>query len=738
MDVMIIEDSSLVRRSLKKALAAVPDVRLVAEAGEMAIALEMLARTRPDLVLIDLGPYSSADISLLAEIRAAGHGCWIIVLTDSPYPRFYETCRKLGADAVFDKSFEFDKVIAQLAAWLPPKPANETERLALLEQLAVLDTSEEASFDELAAMAAEMTDSPIALVSLVSGHRQWFKAHYGLAQRETSRSVAFCAHAINGDDLFVVEDAGTDPRFAASPLVRGEPHIRFYAGMPLVMPGGEALGTLCVIDRKPRVLTERQKNALRTLARNVVTEFDLRLRVFTLEREVARRQNAEALALQLATRDALTGLPNRATLVDRLNQATVMAGREGEQVAFFFLDLDNFKWVNDTFGHQIGDGMLQAVGERLVGQLRESDTVARLGGDEFALVLPIVRDSAAVEAVAGKLQAALAQPIDIYGHRVVPQCSMGIAIYPDHGTNGEALMRCSDLALYAAKDAGGNAWRFFDESMGVQAKERLLLEIDLRAAIEKGEFEVWYQPQVDFTSSSLVAVEALLRWHHPRLGSVSPARFIPLAEECGFIWDLGAFVLEKSIAQLVAWDRAGVSVPRVAVNVSARQLRPGFPALVETLLERYALAPERLEIEITESTYAMDGPHLEEATQRLTAIGVGFAVDDFGVGYSSLSQLKSFPVSTLKIDRSFAETLADSRENRAIIQAVAFLCRTLGLRSVAEGVEDAAQSALLHELGCDDAQGFHHGRPMPPAQFPAWVSQRAMPGWRESAPIRVE
>lgn len=726
MDVMIIEDSGLVRGSLKRALVALPEIRLVSEVADTAHVLEALSVVRPDVVLIDLGPFSSATLSLLGEIRAAGHGCWIVVLTDALYPRFCEFCKKLGADAVFDKSMEFDQVVAQLKSWMPPRPANEASRLLLLEQLSLLDTPEETSFDDLAALAADIAETPIALVSLVNGSRQWFKAHHGLESRETSRSVAFCAHAINGDDLFIVEDASRDPRFATNPLVRGDPHIRFYAGMPLLMPGGEALGTLCVIDRVPRVLTERQKHVLRVLARNVVTEFDLRLRVRTLEREVTRRQSAETLALQLATRDALTGLPNRTTLVDRLHQAALMASRDSHQVAFIFLDLDNFKWVNDTFGHQIGDGLLQAVGERLVAQLRESDTVARLGGDEFAIVLPVIEGTDAVEAVARKLQAALAQPIDICGHQVLPHCSIGIAIYPDHGADGEALMRYADLALYDAKDAGGNCWRFFEESMGIQAKERLLLEIDLHAAISNGQFEVWYQPQTDFGDSSLVAVEALLRWHHPRLGMVSPARFIPLAEECGFIWELGTYVLEQSLAQLVAWDQSGVHVPRVAVNVSARQLRPGFAALVERLLDKYAVAPERLELEITESTYALDGPHLLDATQRLSALGVGFAVDDFGVGYSSLAQLKSFPVTTLKIDRAFTGGLDDDLQNRAIVQSIITLCATLGLRSVAEGVEDARQSALLHELGCDVAQGYHHGRPLPPALLCKWLAERRM------------
>lgn len=721
MDVMIIESSGLIRSSMLRALAAVPALRLLTEAEDGDKALALMAVQRPDLVLIDLSLFSGIPLSLLTRLRGTGFGGWIIVLTDSPYPRLCELCRELGADAVFDKTMEFDRLIESLQAVIPPRPANEVERLLTLERLAVLDTPEEKAFDDLAALAAAIAGTPIALVSLVNGTRQWFKAHHGLAARETSRSVAFCAYAINGEDLFVVEDASADPRFASNPLVRGDPHIRFYAGMPLVMSGGEALGTLCVIDREPRRLSAVQQEALRVLAHNVVTEFDLRLRIRSLEEEAGRRHSAEALAVQLATRDALTGLPNRLTLLDRLQQALLRAERDKMPAAFMFLDFDNFKWVNDTFGHQVGDGLLQAVAERLVDLVRESDTVARLGGDEFGLVLAGVDGTEAASRIADKLLARLAAPLDIGGHHIVPHCSIGIALYPEHGRSGEELMRHADLALYHAKEAGGKAGCFYAESMGRRAEERLLLEIDLRDGLCRDEFEVWYQPQVSFASGEVVAVEALLRWQHPRLGQIPPSRFIPLAEECGLIWELGAHVLERALAQVRAWDAHGHKVQRMAVNVSARQLRPGFAQLVEDLLAASGVDPRRLELEITESTYGLDGPHLLELIRRLSLRGVGFAVDDFGVGYSSLAQLKRFPVSVLKIDRAFTEELVGSAQNRAIVQAITTLSRILGLRTVAEGVEEVEQNHILRELGCDDAQGYFHGRPMPPAQLESWL-----------------
>lgn len=273
---MIVDNSSLVRRSLKRALAAVPELRRVTEVEDGSAAMAALKASTPDLILVNLSLCSTITASFLGQARRTGYGGWIVVLTDMLCPPFCDSCMDMGADAVLDQSLEFDKLVDQLRAKLPPKPANEAERLLLLNTLQVLDTPEEAVFDDLVRQAANMLDTPIALVSLVDEFRQWFKAHHGLDARETSRTIAFCAHAINGTDLFVVEDAREDPRFSSNPLVRGAPHIRFYAGMPLIMPSGEALGTLCVIDRKPRTLSESQALALRFLAHGVLTELNLR------------------------------------------------------------------------------------------------------------------------------------------------------------------------------------------------------------------------------------------------------------------------------------------------------------------------------------------------------------------------------------------------------------------------------------------------------------------------------
>ena len=273
---MIVENSSLVRSSLRRALAVVPELRLVTEAGDGSAALAALEAATPDLILVNLNLCSTIPASFLSQVRRTGYGGWILALSDMIVPPFCDSCMDMGADAVLDLSLEFDKMVNELRAKLPPKPANEAERLIYLNSLQVLDTPEEPVFDELVRQAASLLHAPIALVSLVDDSRQWFKARHGLDARETSRTIAFCAHAINGKDLFVVEDAREDFRFSSNPLVRGAPHIRFYAGMPLVTPNGEALGTLCVIDRKPRTLSESQGLALRLLARDVLKEFNLR------------------------------------------------------------------------------------------------------------------------------------------------------------------------------------------------------------------------------------------------------------------------------------------------------------------------------------------------------------------------------------------------------------------------------------------------------------------------------
>lgn len=722
MNIVIVEDSELVLNQLKAILASLPGCRVVGVAANEDDGFAIIQARQPDLIVLDIGLQDGSGLNLLGRLQDAGCHAWRFVLTNYNYLGYQQLCRERGADAFFDKSSEINEFYAALQARIPPKPLNEAARLQVLDRLGILDTPEEDLFNEVACLAARTADCPIALISLIGEQRQWFKARYGLDVKQTSRSVSFCTRALGQRELFVVEDALADERFADNPLVRGEPNIRFYAGMPLVMSGGEVLGTLCVIDHQPRTLDAHQCHTLAVLAKAVVAEFELRLQVGLLEAEVGRREKAEATAIQLATRDPLTGLPNRAGLLDCLDQAVRMtAGRDQPLIAFLFIDLDRFKWINDTLGHEFGDAVLHAVSGRLQGAIRGSDTVARLGGDEFGVILSGINTIAEVERICDKLVSAVNAKLIVKGHELTPGCSIGVALCPDHGESAELLLRHADLAMYEAKRAGGAGYRIYDATLSYQADERMMLETELRAALAAGEIQPWYQPQLDVQSGRPIGAEALLRWHHPRRGAVSPANFIPLAEECGLIQEMGESVLIDALNQLAAWDAEGIHIPRMAVNVSALQLRPEFPELVAQALRRSGLSPDRLELEVTESVFALDGPLLADVVSRLQAMGVALAVDDFGVGYSSLAQLKRIPVSTLKIDRAFTQGLNSDGRDVAIVQAITHLAEALGVRTVAEGVEDETQAEMLCRLGCDDVQGYFYARPMPPEGFADWV-----------------
>lgn len=722
MKIVVVEDSDLVLENLLRILASQPGLSVIGHARGEDEAYELIVSSQPDVVILDLALSPGSGLNVLKRVRAAGVGARILVLTNQPAVPYRDMCIEAGADGFFDKCAEIDSLQRQIAGWMPPLPEDEPERLKALRRLHILDTPEEEVFNAISRLAAAVAQTPIALISLVDSHRQWFKAHVGIEACETSRSVSFCAHAILKKELFEIEDASRDPRFSDNPFVRGDPGIRFYAGMPLVLPAGEVLGTLCVADYVPRRLDATQRMALEVLARNVVTELEMRQRVVELEAEVTRRQEAEMRIMHLATRDPLTGLPNRAALMDRLQQGIKTAIRDRSLLAVLFLDLDRFKWINDTLGHDVGDCLLQQMAGRLTGLLRDSDTVARLGGDEFAVLLPALHCPEEAERVAQKIIDLVMQPMTLRGHHVQVGCSIGLALFPAQGETEEALLRHADLAMYQAKESNGNQYRVFSEHMNARAVERLTLESELSQAIDDGQLELYYQPQVRLGDQTLTGLEALVRWNHPRLGRLSPDRFIPLAEACGLIWQLGLRVLDMAVAQMADWQRQGLAVPRVAVNLSPAQLRDGLIEAVDGTLRRHGVAAENLELELTESALTSDGPAVIELLHALRRMGVAVAVDDFGVGYSSLALLRRLPITTLKIDRSFVTELAWNNQDVAIVEAVITMAESMGMRTVAEGVEEPAQNVALHVLGCKDGQGFLYGKPTTVAEIGAWLS----------------
>lgn len=434
--------------------------------------------------------------------------------------------------------------------------------------------------------------------------------------------------------------------------------------------------------------------------------------------DITERKASEDHVRHLAHHDALTSLPNRMLLMERLSHALTHAHRQGKMVAVMFLDLDRFKNINDTLGHTVGDQLLKNVAERLSECVREDDTVARLGGDEFVIVLEDVFSIQDVAGIAQKLINAMERPVMLERQELFVTTSIGISVYPDDGDNADTLIKHADTAMYRAKEQGRNNSQFYTADMNERALERLTMENSLRHALERNEFLLYYQPQVDLKTRSITGMEALLRWQHPDFGLVSPSRFIPIAEETGLIVPIGEWVLRAACFQNKAWQDAGMPRLHVAVNLSARQFKqPNLVNVVSQALADSGLEPCYLELEITESI-AME--HAEETITRLNelkAMGVAISMDDFGTGHSSLSYLKRFPIDTLKIDQSFVQDVLLDSQDAAIAAAISTMARSLKMKVVTEGVETQEQVGFLREHDRDEVQGYYFSHPLPADAF---------------------
>ncbi len=441
---------------------------------------------------------------------------------------------------------------------------------------------------------------------------------------------------------------------------------------------------------------------------------------------LASKWRAERRIVRLAYFDTLTGLPNREQSRNRLKGALQAAREHQRTLAVLYLDLDNFKRVNDTLGHAAGDELLCVVANRLKGSLRYSDfgsvdsspnarpgDIARLGGDEFMVLLPNLRSSADAGVVAGRLIDALREPVQLAQNTLVITPSVGIALYPQDGADAETLLRNADLAMYFAKRKTPGTCAFFDVSMNARALHRFTIEDRLRGALERGEFYLQYQPQFDVRTGTISGLEALLRWTNPDLGAVSPAEFIPVAEETGLVLGIGTWALRNACRQAQAWHTEGLPVGRMAVNVSGRQFaRAEFPREVAAILKETGLDPAMLELEITESVVMADEAWAEKAINELKHLGISLAIDDFGTGYSSFGRLRHFAVDRLKIDRSFVTSISEGSDDRAIAAAIIAMSRSMRISVTAEGVENFPQLTFLQEQQCQDAQGFLLSRPL--------------------------
>jgi diguanylate cyclase (GGDEF)-like protein len=502
--------------------------------------------------------------------------------------------------------------------------------------------------------------------------------------------------------VFVVNDIATDERvlFKEEALARG---YRSLAALPLFVET-EIVAVFLIFAADVGVFDHEEMKLLTELASDVS---------FALE-YIAKEEKLNYLAYY----DVLTGLANRNLLKDRLKQALAHANRLDRIVAAVFVDLDRFKLINDGVGHGAGDRLLKEVGARLLACAREGDTVARLGGDEFALVLLDLPNAESVSPVVQRALEAVSQPIHVPDQEFNVTCSIGVALYPQDGKNVETLLSNAEAAMYRAKELGRGNFQLFAKEMNAKISERLLVEGNLRYAIERRELSLHYQPRIDLRSGRIIGAEALLRWESGKVGPVSPDKFIPIAEESGLIVPIGEWVIRQACAQNKAWQGRGLPPICISVNLSARQFRQrGLPQLIAAALDETRLDPGCLELELTESMM-MHNVELAVGTLRdLKAMGVELSIDDFGTGYSSLSYLKRFSVGRLKIDQSFVRDIASDPDDAAIAQAVISLGHSLGLKVTAEGVETEEQLAFLKGSGCDEAQGYYLGRPMSPAEF---------------------
>jgi diguanylate cyclase (GGDEF)-like protein/PAS domain S-box-containing protein len=479
-------------------------------------------------------------------------------------------------------------------------------------------------------------------------------------------------------------------------------------------------GTMKYLSSAHRAVVDQTGTVSRIIGVNVdVTERRL------ADEELRHNQS---IMTHLAEHDFLTDLPNQMVLRDRIEQAIKMAARKQTKVAVMFLDLNGFKHINDSLGHLAGDELLKSTARRLEEAVRASDTLCRFGGDEFIVLLPEVHDPEATTAAATRLLDAVAAIHNIKQHELQVTACIGISVYPDDGDDGDTLIKNADVAMYQAKSRGGSRYQFFHRDMNIRAVERQFIEQNLRRALKRNELALHYQPKFDLKSRAITGVEALLRWTHPVRGPISPAAFIPVAEESGLILPIGAWVLEEACRQVRVWLDAGLPKINVAVNVSGRQFQSErFDEKVMAVLERFDIEPERLELEVTESLL-MKSPELAaRLLQTLRGRGVRVAIDDFGTGYSSLSYLRRFPIDTLKIDQSFVREL-NVPDGASMVQAIIDLGRNLGMRLVAEGVETEQEATTLEVMGCDRAQGYFFSRPLAPAQLALLLETRSFAG----------
>ena len=573
---------------------------------------------------------------------------------------------------------------------------------------------------EAAANGAKFTSTSIAMVNAssdffdvmaVAGPRaaptRKVRASHSAAHPE-GRGLS--GTAFRSRQACISNDYLNDERFSTFHAVIRNDGAKSGAAFPLLV-GGQAVGIMLFLSAEKDTFTPEFAELLQRLADNVS---------FALENfdRADEKTRADERIEYLASHDSLTNLPNRETFNDLLHFAIEVAQRHQRRFAVLFIDLDRFKIINDSLGHDAGDVLLVEISNRLRQTLRSSDVVARLGGDEFVVILQETSERHDVERIAGDLLAVLSRPLQLSGHECHTTASIGVAMFPVDGTDVHTLTKNADMAMYLAKEDGKNNFRFFNKAVKMQSIERLTLETGLRHALERNQFSLHYQPKVDLATRQITGVEALVRWVHPDRGILSPAQFIPLAEETGLIVPIGRWVLKEACAQNMIWQRRGLRPVSMAVNLSPRQfIDENLLQDIDEALAASGMSPVLLQLEVTESMMMRNVSRAIKVLDTIQSRGIRLAIDDFGTGYSSMSLMKQFPIDTIKIDRSFVRDLPDDTEDRAIAQAIISMGKALGMTIVAEGVETPEQEQFLRSHGCDEMQGFLISKPVPPEQL---------------------
>ena len=703
--------------------------------GTLAAAKEQLSKRHYDLIIADLNLPDSQGLATLNALREPG-GRLILIITGDDDVHTAQAALERGAYDFLPKT------------QFTPAELKRLVRLAAIQSVTV----------------SSLRNSEIGVRRLLDEQAQHLAyqekiARFGqtaLALRDAGQliaeavqivleglkpdAVAYVELAAAGDDIVARAVAGvsemqmnTAPLQQGTPLHRvlrdGELKVLTWAQPDLPFPwAARAASALIAGVRGERGV----RGALCVLERAQGDFGDATARFLDVAASVLsaglQRIDSEGRLAFLAQFDSLTRLPNRALLADRFNQMIVQAKRRGSVLGVLFIDLDDFKTVNDSLGHAAGDELLVETGRRLQECVRAGDTVARMGGDEYAVILADLAKPEDAAVVGQKINASLAQHVVLRGQEVFVTASIGIASFPADGDNAESLLGAADAAMYRAKQSGRNGYQFFTSEMNQRTRARAQLGSELHRALERAEFALVFQPKYDLASGVPSSAEALLRWKHPERGMVSPAQFIPILEETGLIVDVGEWVLRQACAEIVAWQEAGLRALPIAVNLSARQFRQhDLDSKVVGVARACGVPPDLLELEITESHLMADPDHAVRVMRSMHDCGLRIAIDDFGTGYSSLAYLTRFPLSSLKIDRSFVAGALTDPAAAAIVRAIIEMAHTLGFRVVAEGVETERQVQLLRGLGCEEAQGYYFAKPMPAAQLAALLERSGSP-----------